>query len=287
MQLQYTKTLTSNGKPIKVHAISTGLVKVKEKYLNARFTGLLAAFDFMLSKKFTEWMPIWVWVIEHEEGVFVIDTGENAQINQKNYFKPAGWFANWFNTTQFKFEVSREQEIDQQLRNLGIEPQSVHQVILTHRHLDHVDGISYFEGVDILVHRIENEHPHGDLPHLYPNWFEPVLIDLDEPFHNFKKTKTLTKAGNLRIIHTPGHTKGHCSISLETDEGLLFFGGDVSYTQQQLLNNGHSGGDAEPKKSIETYQKLKALAQKTPLIYLPSHDSEAGERLMKMEFFFE
>jgi glyoxylase-like metal-dependent hydrolase (beta-lactamase superfamily II) len=283
MKFQYTKTLTSNGKPIKVHAISTGLVAVKSRFRDARFTGLIAAFDFMLDKNFTEWMPIWVWVIEHEEGVFVIDTGENCQIHEKDYFKPAGWFGNWFNNTQFKFKVSREQEIDQQLLNLGIEPKSVHQVILTHRHLDHVDGIRYFEGVDILVHRIENEKPYGDLPHLYPDWFEPILIDLEESFHSFPKTKALTNSGDFRMIHTAGHTHGHCSFSLETDEGLLFFGGDISYNQQQFLNDGHSGGDVVPKESAQTYKNLKALAQKLPLVYLPSHDAEAGERLMKME----
>ncbi|HEV9036146.1 MAG TPA: hypothetical protein VGQ51_05985 [Puia sp.] len=30
----------------------------------------------LLDRHFTEWLPVWVMVIEHPEGIFVIDTGE-------------------------------------------------------------------------------------------------------------------------------------------------------------------------------------------------------------------
>ncbi len=50
-------------------------------------------------------MPIWVWVIEHPEGIFVIDTGENTKIQTPGYFKSSGVFANWFNRAMFKFKM--------------------------------------------------------------------------------------------------------------------------------------------------------------------------------------
>ena len=283
MELRYTKSSTINGKPVTIHAISTGYVAVKKKYRDTNLTGILGILNFLFAKEFTEWMPIWVWVIEHEEGVFIIDTGENSNVNDKDYFKPAGWFNNWFNTTQFKFKVEREDEIDAQLKMVGLSIEAVKTVILTHRHLDHVDGLKYFQHAETLVHRIENEKPFGDLPHLYPDWFEPTLVDLEEPFHSFSKTKILTSDGAMRLIHTPGHTYGHCSISLETDEGLIFFAADISYNQDMLIQNQHAGADVEPKKSVETYQKVKDFARAVPIVYLPSHDSRAGERLMKME----
>jgi hypothetical protein len=46
--------------------------------------------------------------LQHPEGVFVIDTGENANVNDPGYFKSSGMFANWFDTTQFKFKVDAE-----------------------------------------------------------------------------------------------------------------------------------------------------------------------------------
>src|SRR5436190_11563729 len=102
-----TVQLTISGKPVKVHLVSTGAVSVKTKFRDATKTGMLAMLDFILDKKFTEWMPIWVMIIEHPEGVFVIDTGENANVNDPGYFKSSGFFANWFDTTQFKFIVNK------------------------------------------------------------------------------------------------------------------------------------------------------------------------------------
>ena len=85
--------LTTNGRPLKVHAVSTGLVKVKTKFRSSPYKGLPTMLSWLLDRKFTEWMPIWVWVIEHPEGVILIDTGENAPINDLNYFDGMGWFA--------------------------------------------------------------------------------------------------------------------------------------------------------------------------------------------------
>jgi N-acyl homoserine lactone hydrolase len=124
-------------------------------------------------------------VIEHPERIFVIDTGENSKINEPDYFKSSGWFANWFNQTMFKFEISREEEIDQQLLYLGIRPKDLSAVILTHLHLDHIDGLKYFPETKILVNKLEWEHPYGDLPRLYPSWFKPELIELDQPYASF------------------------------------------------------------------------------------------------------
>src|SRR5580765_6676567 len=139
-----TVQLNLSGKPAKIHLISTGAVSVKTKFREARKTGFLAMIDFILDKNFTEWMPIWVLVIEHPEGIFVIDTGENANVNDPGYFRSSGLFANWFDTKQFKFEVSVEEEIGPQLEKLNIKIADIRSVILTHLHLDHIDGLKYF-----------------------------------------------------------------------------------------------------------------------------------------------
>src|SRR5262245_9914797 len=135
---------TITGEPVKIHLVSTGAVRVKTKFREAKRTCLLAMINFVLDKNFTEWMPIWVMIIEHPEGIFVIDTGENANVNDPGYFKSSGIFADWFDTTQFKFKVDREEEIDRQLLVLGIPPEKVKAVVLTHLHLDHADGIRHF-----------------------------------------------------------------------------------------------------------------------------------------------
>jgi N-acyl homoserine lactone hydrolase len=278
-----SKSLHINKQPIKVHAISVGEVAVKERFRAPKKHSFWAEQFTLFSRKFTEWMPIWVWVIEHPEGIYVLDTGEIAAVNTPDYFKSSGRYEHWYNRSQFKFKITREEEIDAQLQNLGIETDTVKQVLISHMHLDHCDGLCHFPNTEIIVHDLEWEKPYGSLPKLYPDWLSPTLVHLNEPFGPFDKTLAITQDKKLRMIHTPGHSWGHCSFLLETDEGTLFFAMDVCYHQAQLLDNQFAGGSASLSEAAISYQRIQTLAKQAAIVFLPAHDSAAGARLLCME----
>ena len=228
-------------------------------------------------------MPIWVFVIEHPEGLFVIDTGENARVNDPGYFKPSGWFENWFNTTQFRFSVNREEEIDQQMEAIGLSCDQVDTVILSHLHLDHIDGLHHFPNSEIKVNRLEWEKPFGDLPNLYPDWLDPTLLDLDQTYGPFPRAKALTDAYDLWLLETTGHTYGHCSILLKTEEANLFFAIDVVYRELQLKEGIFSAATVDKKAAAETYNWVKELLEKEQILILPSHEEEVLDRLKEIK----
>lgn len=274
-----TVELTINRQKIKVHGFSTGAVKVKTKFLEASKKGLFAQLDIILNRAFTEWLPVWVWVIEHPEGIYVIDAGITNNTMNPTYFKALGFFSNWVNTTLFKFKVSRQEEIDKQLESINISTNSIKALILTHLHIDHILGIKHFPEAEILVNRMEWNKPSGDVPKLYPQWFQPVLSDLDEKYGTFNNARYLTKAKDLVLIHTPGHTHGHCSVLLNTDQGNILFAGDICYYQQQLFNDKYAGANISAGEIKDTYKRVLAFAAQSKLIFLPSHDKEAAMRL--------
>jgi len=278
--------LHKNGRPVKIHLISTGAVSVKTKFRDATKTGVWAMIDFILDKEFTEWMPIWVMIVEHPAGVFVIDTGENADVNNPGYFKSSGLFANWFDTTQFKFDVKREEEVGPQLEKLGIKIDDITSVILTHLHLDHIDGLKYFPNTRILVNKYEWDKPFGDLPKLYPSWFKPTLVELNERFEVFDKGFYLTREKDIILVETPGHTYGHCSVVVDCDEACIFFAADICYSQDQLVNERYSGTNAKHVLAQNTYGKVKAFSKARKVIFIPSHDQQAGDRLKKLTPIF-
>ena len=265
---------------VKIHAISTGLVAVTDAFLHTTPIGFLRKPNILLNRHFADWMPIYVWVIEHPEGVFVVDTGENSAITQPDYFRGVGLLNEYVNTHAFRFEVAREQEVDRQLAQLGIRPADVRAVVLTHLHIDHTDGLRHFPKTPVLLNRYESEHPYNDLPTLYPPTFSPTLVDLKPAqVTDFAGAYPLTMARDLWLVATPGHSHGHCSVLLQTDGKHYLFAGDVSYSQTQLLQNDLPGANASLRQSRQTYQTIRQYATQHPFVYLPSHDADAARRL--------
>src|SRR5688572_22645686 len=126
---------------MKIHAIRTGSMDVKENYVDSKGgLRLLRLSSVLMDGDFTT-IPIYAWVIEHPEGVIVIDTGETARVNQKDYF-PVLQRPYW--RSQYRFHVQPEDEIGPQLKRLGIAPGDVRWLILTHTHFDHTDALYTF-----------------------------------------------------------------------------------------------------------------------------------------------
>lgn len=269
-----------------LHGFSTGLVKVKSKFRTAKGGELTSKFHVLMDSQFTEYMPIMVWVIDHPEGVFVIDTGENAKVSDHGYFEDEGMILNYINSKSFIFDVKPEQEIGPQLKSLGFKNSSIKSVILTHLHLDHVDGLKYFESTDIIINQYEWDNPGFALPSLYPEWFSPKTVDLQNKRENhFKLTYPLVSTDEIQIVHTPGHTLGHCSVLVKTSDIHYLLAGDVTYNQDQLMQYINAGGHQSFKHSQRTYKSIKRYAFQNRLIYLPSHDNSVFDRLSNNEIF--
>lgn len=219
-------------------------------------------------------------VIEHPEGIFLIDTGEIASVNDPGYFRSSGFFTSWFDRSQFKFKVEKEEEVDRQLAALGISVESVKKVVLTHLHFDHTDGLHFFPHAEVIVNKGEWEKPFGDLPKLYPPWLSPTLVELNKSYDVFDHAQFLTDSEDLILVHTPGHTWGHCSVLIKSDSCYILFAADIAYSQDQLLQGKFAANSASHALSQQTYASVKSFAAKHPLVFLPSHDPESGQRLL-------
>lgn len=287
--LSKMKTQTSlvrcKGQEVKIHAIQTGSVAVKRSHLTDRTLHFLTPLKISLDKHFTEFMPIWVWVIEHPEGIIVIDTGENAEVMDPEYFLPAGKLVASYSKRNLKFHVRKENEIGFQLAQLGIKNEWIKNVVLTHLHLDHTDGLKDFRGVEIILSADEWKNPTGHFPELVPDGFNPRTIHYKKDFVEvFDQAYPITEAGDMLLVPTPGHTRHHASVLFKTDDFDILFAGDVSYHQQQLLEGDLPGINVDYRKSRKSFQNIISYAKEHHLIYLPSHDKEAAQRLREKQF---
>jgi N-acyl homoserine lactone hydrolase len=268
---------------MRMHAIQTGTVAIKERQRQGVGHGLRRTLNTLFNRTWTESLPIYTWVIEHPEGILVIDTGETARATEPGYFP---WWHPYYKLGLREW-VRPEEEIGHQLRALGIAPADVRWVVMTHLHTDHAGGLHHFPKTEILVSRAEHQNAtgrgrqlRGYLPQYWPAWFKPTLIDFaPQPCGPFPASYTLTTAGDIHLVPTPGHTLGHLSVIVQDQQNTLFFAGDTSYTQQLMLSQTIDGVSESETLARQTLQRILQYTQTTPTIYLPTHDPQSAQRL--------
>jgi N-acyl homoserine lactone hydrolase len=272
---------------MKIHAIQTGTVAVKPGQPDGGGRRRRNFARVLADRRWTEPLPILAWLIEHSEGLIVVDTGETARATEPGYFTP--WHP-YFRLGVREW-VASEEEIGPQLRHLGFAPEDVRWVVITHFHTDHVGGLGHFPHSEFVASRRALQEARGllgklrgFLPQHWPDGFAPTLVDYQSgPFGPFPASTHLTAAGDVHLVATPGHTGGHLSVAVEDGETVVFLAGDTSYTQRLMLDGRVDGVTPKPAEALQTLTRIQRLVAERPTVYLPSHDPESAARLARRE----
>ncbi len=265
---------------VAIHALQTGSVRIKTAQLvRAPFS----AVRILTSRDWTAPLPIYCWLIEHPEGPILVDTGQcHAACTQ-------GYLPRWHPYYRYAvaFQIAPEDDIGPSLARLGLSPADLRLVIVTHLHTDHAGGLDTFAKNEVFVSEAEWRHAQGwvgrvrgFLPAQWPKNFAPRLLDFpSSPYGPFAGALPVTKARDVVIVPTPGHTPGHISV-IVTIGGLRYFlAGDASYTQAALIAQIPDGVTFFPHAATDTLARIRRSAQAGDMVYLPAHDPESEQRL--------
>ena len=234
----------------------------------------------LVDPRVTEPLPIQCWVIEHPDGIIVVDTGELARASDPTFFDDDRDYRRVVRLAKAaRFTVAPGDEIGPQLNTLGIDShKDVRTLVLTHLHCDHADGITYFPNAEILIARTEFEHTHYAFPRTWPIWFRPKLVEYaNGSIGAFATSQRI--ANHVFLVPTPGHTHGHQSVMVREGEGWLCLAGDATYSEDQLRDAKVGGCVADVKLARHTIEVLRRQCARYPTVYLPSHDPGAVVRL--------
>ncbi|MEW2582022.1 MBL fold metallo-hydrolase [Streptomyces virginiae] len=158
--------------------------------------------------------------------------------------------------------------IEGAIRSLGLLPERLERIVLTHCHRDHVGAAGELAarwGARVLAHRLDAPVVRGERP--VP---EPVLLDWEIPLYAHGLTvpeapptpvdreledgDALGFGDGARVVHAPGHTDGSIGIHLPR-HGVLFTGDCVAAVGPPMLGV----FNVDRVRAIESFRRLAAL----------------------------
>ncbi len=205
------------------------------------------------------------WIIRNSDRVVIVDTG---------FGQSAG--------------ASRGREMllhpQEALTLLGIDAESVGDVIVTHAHYDHIGNLGLFPNA--RIHMAESE---------FDFWTSPVADNVQFSYYsedseldqlraaqtegrlNLFSGETSLSEG-IRLVEVGGHTQGQTIVYVSTLEGVVLLASDSVHFYEELELNMPFTAVSDLPKMYEVFEDLRANSGKTYQVLIPGHDREVLER---------
>jgi N-acyl homoserine lactone hydrolase len=106
----------------------------------------------------------------------------------------------------------------------GVDAAEITAIVNCHQHLDHSGGNWEFPGVPVYVQKTELENARGP-DFTYPQYtcdYADAQLEVIDGEHQMRR--------GLLIAPTPGHTTGHQSLFVDTDDGVVMLAGQAAET---------------------------------------------------------
>jgi glyoxylase-like metal-dependent hydrolase (beta-lactamase superfamily II) len=191
-------------------------------------------------------------LVWNEEKIILLDTGAGTKdLGKLSYYR--------FYDTKDIAGLVREQ---------GLEPEEVTDVILSHLHFDHCGGCTYTDKAGNLNVTFPNaKHWVGQSQwdnYLHPNGLErdsfrpaDMMPVADAGLLQLAEFDYFEFAEGFQLYTYKGHTVGQLVALFESDEGSCIFAGDVIPTKAHLSDDWISAYDTHPLNSLAAKIRLK------------------------------
>ena len=173
------------------------------------------------------------------------------------------------------------QTLAEQLATIGVKPEQIATVGISHYHFDHTGQAAEFPKAKLLMGRADLEAlktepaPFGADPKLLAPWLtggasvEEVTGDKD-----------IYGDGSVTMLSMPGHTPGSYALLVQlAKKGAVLLSGDVVHFEEQFKNNGVPGFNTDRADSLASMDRMQKMAKKLKATLVVQHDANDIKKL--------
>ena len=204
---------------------------------------------------------VYFWLIEGAEKKIIVDTGASGDL-----IKAAG------------FPGINYQSQEEALEKMGLSPEDIEIVILTHLHFDHAADMEKFKKAVFYLQKDELAYAQNPHP-TQQGWF--VLPPADLRVELIEGDQVVVPG--VEIKKTPGHTPGTQSVLVDTDKGKLCISGLCTieanyYPPEEAQKMGFSAFTPGIHiNALEAFDSVMKIKEKAEIVIAP-HDIKYAEQ---------
>lgn len=216
-------------------------------------------------------MDYFFWIFRSAEQTIVIDTGFSPQAAIARKRQPVVAPAD-------------------ALARLGIDPNEVKLLVLTHAHYDHAGNLDLYPNAKIVMSRKEFEFwgtNMGKRPQ-YGHHIDPLDIERIQALHREGRITLLDAPQNtlipgIELYELGGHTPGQMAVVVEMPEGPVILASDAVHYYDELEQERPFAVLDSLADMYRGYERIREWLQRPGAVVIPGHDPDVMNRFAPVD----
>ncbi len=211
------------------------------------------------------------YLIKHQTGLFLWDTGiPDAVVDQPNGVSAGGG----------AIVYRRTKTLAAQLAAIGVDPNSVGALAVSHTHGDHVGNVGMFAKATVYLQAAEYDWAYGN--GAKPPFAPTQVIRKLEGDHD------VFGDGSVVILSTPGHTPGHQSLLVNLPKtGAVVMSGDAVHFRDNWENRRAPAINFDRARTLASLQKIETVMKERNAALWINHDKPQSDAIPHSPAYLE
>lgn len=237
-------------------------------------------------------IPVGFYVIKHPKGNVLFDTGNNDRIiTDPSYWGDAFKSLKPVNTPDVA--------IDAQLKKIGLSPNDIKYVVVSHLHLDHGGNVGKFPNSTIIVQKDEIENAFWPQPGTGGPYMVGDVMPLRAPNSNYPNAVKMIQLngdydifgdGSMVVKRWVAHTPGSQMMTVKLkNSGTIILTGDNVYFRENVEKNlpPNIVLAYKPDGFFTAYEWIRHMMATEKADYFTAHDPDAFKAMKKAPEYYD